>query len=452
VIALVLGLLFFLISLTRIEFGLYVVIFAMLLSPEVAVGETSQRAITLRIEDFLIAALMIAWVLQYILGVRKYFFRPNPVNLPIYSYLFFALVSTLLGLSFGHIEAKTAALYFLKTCEFFIIFLLTVSCLKDEKTVKRFVFFFLLTGLVIGIYGILQIGQVARVTAPFEGQRSEPNTLGGYLTLLLSMALVLLMYAPRQEKGYKLLAGAVLGVSLVTLLFTLSRASFVGFIFTLLVMGILGKKYFLLYLVIVFVLLSPFLLPDEVWDRVNYTFSGPEKNEILIPGLFSFNVDSSTLERIQVWRKVGYNFIRSPLWGYGLTAHFILDSQFARLLIEVGAIGTALFIWILVRLFKCGWFLLRRSESWYHQALGLGYLAAYCGIIVHSFGTITFYVVRIMEPFWFFTGIVVYLYLEEKKRLAQQSETLAAPEEPGPYKKKEKKDKSLPEPLVEWVP
>jgi hypothetical protein len=51
----------------------------------------------------------------------------------------------------------------------------------------------------------------------------------------------------------------------------------------------------------------------------------------------------------------------------------------------------------------------------------LGYMAALLGIIIHGNGAITLYVVRIMEPFWFMTGIVVSLYMikvREAKRLA----------------------------------
>ncbi len=410
------GLLFFLFSLIRTEFGLYVVIFAMLLGPEVGVGQTELREITLRIEDFLIMALSVAWVLRSILETRGYLFRHNPLNRPLYAYLFFALFATVWGASMGHIEARTAVFYWLKVCEFFLIFLLTVSCIQEERTVKRFIIFFLLTGLLIGAYGILQIGRVDRISAPFEGKRAEPNTLGGYLTLVLSLALAIFLYAPRTNVYYRAMSALVSLLCFVTLLFTLSRASFIGFVCMLLGMGLLSRRYILLYAVAAILVLAPLVLPEEVIDRVNYTFSGPPGNEVSVLGLFSLNVDSSTLERFYVWKKVGFKFIRSPLWGYGLTAEQILDSQFARLLVEVGGIGTALFIWILVRIFRCAWYVFKQSDRWFYRALALGYLAGYVGVLVHSLGTITFYIVRIMEPFWFFTGIIMYLYLSEKAR------------------------------------
>lgn len=410
------GLLFFLFALIRIEFGLYVVIVAMLLGPEVVVGQTGPREITLRMEDFLIVALSVAWALRSILDARGYLFRPTPLNRPIYSYLFFALFATVWGASRGHIEAKTAVFYWSKVLEFFLIFFLTVSCIGQERTVKRFIVFFLLVGLLIGVYGILQIGRVDRVSAPFEGSSTEPNTLGGYLTLVISLSLAIFLYAPRENIYYRAMSALATLLCFVALLFTLSRASFIGFLCMLVGMGLISRRYILLYAVAAILILAPLILPEEVLDRVNYTFSGPPGSEVPVLGLFKVNVDSSTLERFHIWRKVGFKFIRSPLWGYGLTAEQILDSQFARLLVEVGGIGTGLFIWILVRIFRCAWYVFKRSDRWFYRALALGYLAGYVGVLVHSLGTITFYIVRIMEPFWFFTGIIVYLYLSEKAR------------------------------------
>jgi hypothetical protein len=39
----------------------------------------------------------------------------------------------------------------------------------------------------------------------------------------------------------------------------------------------------------------------------------------------------------------------------------------------------------------------------------MGYLAGFAGLLTHGIGANTFIIVRIMEPFWFFTAIVVML-------------------------------------------
>jgi len=39
----------------------------------------------------------------------------------------------------------------------------------------------------------------------------------------------------------------------------------------------------------------------------------------------------------------------------------------------------------------------------------MGFIAGFVGLVVHSLGTNTFILVRIMEPFWFFVGIIAVL-------------------------------------------
>jgi hypothetical protein len=50
------------------------------------------------------------------------------------------------------------------------------------------------------------------------------------------------------------------------------------------------------------------------------------------------------------------------------------------------------------------------------KGLTLGYSAGLLALIMHGFGSITFYVVRIMEPFWFITGLMMALYLIQLKK------------------------------------
>jgi hypothetical protein len=50
----------------------------------------------------------------------------------------------------------------------------------------------------------------------------------------------------------------------------------------------------------------------------------------------------------------------------------------------------------------------------------VGFTAGLVGLLVHAFGANTFIIVRIMEPFWFLTGIVIALAAmdEESKAVA----------------------------------
>ena len=55
----------FIVSFVKIEWGLYILIFSMLLSPEISIGETAgsslKRGLTLRFEDFLLVVIGLSW-------------------------------------------------------------------------------------------------------------------------------------------------------------------------------------------------------------------------------------------------------------------------------------------------------------------------------------------------------------------------------------------------------
>jgi len=52
---------------------------------------------------------------------------------------------------------------------------------------------------------------------------------------------------------------------------------------------------------------------------------------------------------------------------------------------------------------------LRDTEEPYCRGLIMGFIAGFVGLVVHAIGANTFIIVRIMEPFWFFVGIITVL-------------------------------------------
>ena len=56
-------------------------------------------------------------------------------------------------------------------------------------------------------------------------------------------------------------------------------------------------------------------------------------------------------------------------------------------------------------------------------ALLLGFLAGFAGLLAHAFGSNTFIIVRIMEPFWLITGIVMMIPVLEAREQAAAAVT-----------------------------
>jgi hypothetical protein len=178
----------FMVTFIKAEWGLYILIFSMLLSPEVAVGDTAQislsRGVTLRLDDLLLVVIGLSWLARNAVIKDIGLFLKTPLNKPILFYVIACVLATGFGFMAGRVELKTGALYVLKYFEYFIVFFMMVNHVRNRAQVKRFVFFLFLTAFIVAVIGMVQIPSGERISAPFEGESGEPNTLGGYLLFI----------------------------------------------------------------------------------------------------------------------------------------------------------------------------------------------------------------------------------------------------------------------------
>ncbi|MBM3252102.1 MAG: hypothetical protein FJZ11_04915, partial [Candidatus Omnitrophica bacterium] len=259
-------------TLVNTNIGLTILIFSMLLSPEIPLAQTPERAVVIRIEDFLIIAVFFAWLAKTAVRKELGLLRKTPLNKPIFAYLAISIFSTALGIMSGNVNLKTSVFYILKYTEFFMIFFIFVNNLEDMKQVKTFISCFLLVSFIIGILTYAQIGKIDRPTAPFEGEHAEPNTLGGYLVLTLAIALGMLLYS--KNTITKLVLGGLVCFNIYPLLMTLSRSSYLAFttLYAFIVFASRKQKLLLVGLLVLAVLFLPILIPERVKDRILYTF------------------------------------------------------------------------------------------------------------------------------------------------------------------------------------
>ena len=93
-------------------------------------------------------------------------------------------------------------------------------------------------------------------------------------------------------------------------------------------------------------------------------------------------------------------------------------------MIELGILGLCIFLYLLYQIAR---FLLethRIASDNYVKGLSMGVFAGFITLLLHSIGSNTFIIVRIMEPFWFLMGLVVVLYhIEKNKQEEPESES-----------------------------
>jgi hypothetical protein len=122
-------------------------------------------------------------------------------------------------------------------------------------------------------------------------------------------------------------------------------------------------------------------------------------------------LDASTGERVFAFKKAWDYVVAYSIFGGGIaTGGGILDSHYARIIMETGLIGLALFFWLIFRLFKMGIRLFKAIKEGWIKGMAIGFVAVIIGMLMHCWGNITFYIVRIAEPFWALAALVAYSF------------------------------------------
>lgn len=392
----------------------------MLLSPEIIIGQTAgaslERGVTLRFEDLLLVVIGISWFAKNAIHKELGLLLRTPLNLAILFYVLACIVSTGLGILGGRVSPKTGAFFVLKYIEYFVVFFMMVNHVRNTDQIRRFVFCLFLTCFITSIIGILQIPNGERVSAPFEGQTSEPNTFGGYLLFIGAVAGG--VFVKVGDTKTKQLLALLLICIIPPFLFTQSRSSFLALIPACLVIGsMVRQRVGIIGLILIFFLISPLFLPTPVKNRILHTFTQPEGPGQLKVG--TLRLDTSTSARLASWNQVLKDWPLYPLFGYGITGYKFVDAQYPRVLVETGLIGFMTFIYLLYSILKLAIKNIRSVKSQYFKGLGIGFLAGYIGLLFHSLAANTFIIVRIMEPFWFFVGIIAVLPALEQQSLTQ---------------------------------
>ena len=87
----------------------------------------------------------------------------------------------------------------------------------------------------------------------------------------------------------------------------------------------------------------------------------------------------------------------------------MVDNQYFTVLVESGFLGLLAFLYLMWRLGRLAFETFKKEGSRYYQGLFLGYFIGFMGLLVHALSANTFILIRVMEPFWLITGIMVNL-------------------------------------------
>ena len=213
--------------------------------------------------------------------------------------------------------------------------------------------------------------------------------------------------SPLKEREPEIFNYTLIIIFTVPLLYTLSRSSYLAVIPAIMTFIFLSEKRNLVVGSILLIgLILPFTAPRIAKDRIYYTFSqGRNRGDVVeVAGI---KLDTSTSARLNSWMTSLQDWFKHPFLGYGVTGYRFVDAQYVKVLTETGILGLISFLFLISKIFKRAYNTYKESTDTLEKGISMGFLAGFIGLIFHAVGANTFIIVRIMEPFWFMTAIIV---------------------------------------------
>ncbi|MDD5208562.1 MAG: O-antigen ligase family protein [Elusimicrobiales bacterium] len=403
------------------KLSLVLLVFSMLLSPEINLAGLagSGRNIVVRYDDILLLIIFFSWLGKTAIVKDKPLVFRSPVQNPILLYTFVCVLSTAFGVMGGRINWETAIFYILKYVEYFLLYFMVFNIIESKEEVRRYLKAGAVVAALVTVYAVwyyFNAGPGARASTPFEAplgnpEESEPASLGGYYLIVFGLIFGVISEMPFRTFAW---AFASMAAMLPAFILTLSRASYIGLAFSGLAAIFLSRqrRLFLISVTALGVLgisLSPFLA-ERAKVRVQETYVGNQANTVFNTPVGEIRLEESAALRVRSWqRSVFYWLPKNVLIGNGVTGVGLSDAQVPLVIAETGVVGLVLWVWMIVVCFKVSWRLYHKSDDPFVRTLSLGYIIGLIGLLWQSIGVNTFIIVRIMEPFWFLTAIIMKL-------------------------------------------
>ena len=237
-----------------------------------------------------------------------------------------------------------------------VVFFFLIVALATSRQVIQHLVWSVLTG--VALLGIFTIFWGASLTTAYGGRAYASSTYDpNDVAMVMVCTLPLAAFAAIALRGVRrLLAIGAAIVCVLTILMTMSRGGFIGLVVVSVLLLFRLGKVSLAPRVIVLVTVATFLAgaaPAKYWDVMS---------TIWHPSTGGAYVESGLLPRLELWRRGMNLFFAAPLTGVGigsfevaeghshggLSAWMTAHNSFIQLGAELGIVGFALFVALLV--------------------------------------------------------------------------------------------------------
>jgi putative inorganic carbon (hco3(-)) transporter len=318
--------------------------------------------------------------------------------------------------------------------EFFFFFLAGASALRTKKQIAGLLMTMGVCFLMVNreFYGTMS----GRDLSSFSYDVRDAGPLGGAgengLAAFEATSLLFLT-AMLGLKLKRTLKWGILGLiftGVYCLLFTFSRGGYLAAIGGLLFLGVVNQRK-LLILVAVLIVSWQALLPVSVQQRITMTYDQSDGGGAL---------DASAQTRVNLWADAEALIAANPVFGTGFQTYAYMGrmedlrdthNYYLKILVETGAVGLLMFLYVLWRMFALGYQLYRQSDDPFLASLGLGFAALMVGMfLTNLFGDRWSYF-QVDGWMWMLLGAVVRgLILTEQPQVSRDEPWAAETAEP----------------------
>ncbi len=358
--------------------------------------------------------------------------RMNPLDLPIL--LFMALGFWLMNTIFDYYSISVAG--YRATMQYMLWFFVVTRLLRDDKDFMLLYYGMVALATVIAIHGVYQYIAAVPIPSNWTDQAEQsvrtrvfsifgsPNIMADYMVMFAPMAAGLAYYL--KKTWQKLLAWVCTFLMCFSCLFTMSRAGWMAMAVAVVIFCLIVDKR--LFALIAAAAVGACFLPF-VASRIGYLFTEQFAESTVRGG------------RSGRWH-YGLNYLKEsghPWLGLGLGMfggaiavqnkiidqwdYFYMDNYYLKIMAEMGYLGFAAFIILLIFLVVTACRSIFRAKHTNAeprqnmQPLAAGMFSGICGVLMHCYFENIFEEPYMMAYFWIMTAMLVYIGFFRNKKV-----------------------------------